>query len=144
MSSHRLAPASKENTKKGPGATLTLPFWAIGIDPPPPAPVHPWSPVGMVDTSSNGLEPIGGDFARTRVGDQFETDLLTFAQVAHARPFDRGDMNKGILAAVIRLYETETFFRIEPLYRTYSHDAPLRCKHGNPTSRREIIANLRF
>jgi hypothetical protein len=65
----------------------------------PSTPVHPRSPVGIIyEASSNGLELIRRHFARARVGDQFETDLLTFAQIVHSSAFKRADVNESILA----------------------------------------------
>ena len=46
---------------------------------------------------------------------------MSLVEIAHAGAFDRADVNKDILAAVIGLNEAEALLAIEPLYRTLRH-----------------------
>jgi hypothetical protein len=52
----------------------------------------------------------------------FVLDHLPFIEGTQARAFNRGDMNEYVLAsAALRLNETITFLRIEPLHRAARH-----------------------
>src|ERR1700741_934217 len=55
------------------------------------------------------------------VGDQLELDLLAFVQALQARALDSADMDKGVLAAVVRLDEAIAFGGVEPLHGSRSH-----------------------
>ena len=66
-------------------------------------------PNGHLQVLSNRLKLFRRQFARPRIGDQLEADLLTFAQIVHSGTFNRADMNEGVLATVIRLNEPVAF-----------------------------------
>jgi hypothetical protein len=61
----------------------------------------------------------GGLFAP--IGDDFVADLCAFSEWAKSGPFDRGDMDKHVLAAAVRLDEAITLGRVEPLHSTCRH-----------------------
>jgi hypothetical protein len=46
---------------------------------------------------------------------------LSLIEAAQPGAFDSADVYEHILAAVIRLDETETFLAVEPLYGSLSH-----------------------
>src|ERR1700733_5509301 len=83
-------------------------------------------PHGYSQVLSNRLKLFRRKFARPRIGDQLEADLLTFAQIVHSGTFNRADMNESVLATVIGLNEAVAFHRIVPLHCAYSHDDPFR------------------
>ena len=59
---------------------------------------------------------ITASFRRDFVG-----NLLTFVQAAKTCALDSADVNENVRTAVVRLDETETFLRVEPLNCTLSH-----------------------
>jgi hypothetical protein len=58
------------------------------------------------------------------IGDYFVADLLTFIEIAHSCAFYRADVNKNILAAIVRLNEAETFLTVKPLHGSRRHGSP--------------------
>jgi hypothetical protein len=76
---------------------------------------------------SLGAELIRRHLARTLVLGELVGDLLTFLEITHASALDGADVDEHVLPAVIRLDETETLGRIEPLDCTGAHDEPF---HG--------------
>ena len=52
--------------------------------------------------------------------------FLTFNQIADARAFDRRDMNKHILRAVLRLNKAVSLLGIEPFYGSDGHCRPFQ------------------
>jgi hypothetical protein len=54
-----------------------------------------------------GAQILSCRLAATAVGDDVERHFLSLVEGAHARAFDRADMNKNILAAAFRLNEAE-------------------------------------
>src|SRR5262249_10194148 len=71
--------------------------------------------------SADHFEIVGCDLAAAPIGDQLELDLLAFVQRAETGALDGADMDEGVLAAVIRLNESEAFGGVEPLNGTCSH-----------------------
>src|SRR5262249_23006704 len=57
----------------------------------------------------------------TAIADDFKLDLLTLIQGRQSGPFHRGDMNKHVLPASLRLDEAVAFRGIEPLYISRCH-----------------------
>src|SRR5699024_3901787 len=51
-----------------------------------------------------------------------EFDILTLGELAVAGGFDRGEVGEDICRTVVRLDESETLFRVEPLHGTCSHN----------------------
>jgi hypothetical protein len=89
---------------------------------PQASPVHPWSRrYGIDQCRSDGAQILGRGFASLSIDDLFEFDLLSLAQPAHPGAFNRADMHENILAAIVRLNETETFLAVEPLYGSSRH-----------------------
>ena len=76
---------------------------------------------------SLGAKLIGRHLARALVLHELEGDLLTFAQIAHASALDGADVDENVLSAIIRLDETKTLGRIEPLDCTDAHNESFRC-----------------
>ena len=68
-----------------------------------------------------GFEVCGGLLAGAPVGLNVIGDPLTLSEAAHPGTLDGADVYEHILAAVIRLNETEAFLAIEPLYGTARH-----------------------
>src|SRR5699024_6841216 len=56
----------------------------------------------------------------THLGVEF--DILTLGELAVAGGFDRGEVGEDICRTVVRLDESETLFRVEPLHGTCSHN----------------------
>jgi hypothetical protein len=77
--------------------------------------------------SSLGAKIVGRHLAGTLVLNELVGDLLTIPEIAHAGTLDCADVDENVLAAVIRLNESETLGRIEPLDCARAHDEPL-CK----------------
>jgi hypothetical protein len=73
---------------------------------------------------SCSLELLSGHLAGPAVASDLEAELLAFLQIAHASALDRGDVDKHILAAVVRLNEAETLGGIEPFYDAGGHEEP--------------------
>jgi hypothetical protein len=74
--------------------------------------------------SAEHFELFGRKLSTSLVGDQFEGDLVAFAQLAQARALDGADMDESVLAAVIRHDKAETFFGVKPLYGSLGHGNP--------------------
>src|ERR1700732_1046812 len=55
------------------------------------------------------------------VRDDVEAHLRAFCQAGGTGPFHRRDMDKHVLAAAVRLNETKTLRRVEPLHRPSRH-----------------------
>jgi hypothetical protein len=69
-------------------------------------PVHPWSrrlALRAVDQTARRLEDLPA-----LIDDDLEFNLPSFVQ--HPGAFNRADMHEHVVAAVVRLNETETFF----------------------------------
>jgi hypothetical protein len=74
--------------------------------------------------SAEHFELFGRKLSASLVRDQFEGDLVAFAQLAQAGALYSADMDEGVLAAVIRHDETETFFGVKPLHGSLGHGNP--------------------
>jgi hypothetical protein len=82
-------------------------------------PVHPWSrsqPSIRQPYRSLSAEIVSRRFAGSPIRNDFEFDLLALVEAMQASAFHRADMHEDILAAIVRLNETETFLTIEPLH----------------------------
>jgi len=55
-----------------------------------------------------GPQTLRRRLARPAIYDNFEGQFLTLLQGAHACPLNRADMDKYVLAAIIRLNKAET------------------------------------
>src|SRR5687768_2299853 len=64
---------------------------------------------------SNRLQVTRRHLATALVAFQLVSDLLALIQAAEAGALDRGDVDKDILVAVLRLNETIAFLGVEPL-----------------------------
>jgi hypothetical protein len=71
--------------------------------------------------TSNGLQVTGGLLSAALVGLHLVRDLLTFNEAGHARALDGGDVDEGILPAVVRLDEAEALLFVEPLNGADAH-----------------------
>src|ERR1700741_5215718 len=91
-------------------------------------PVHRWSGYGSSRCRSNDLQIVRRGLSCLSIGDNVESDLLPLIEETHASAFDRTDMHKDILAAIIRLNEAEAFLVIEPLHGSFCHIALLSDK----------------
>jgi hypothetical protein len=65
----------------------------------------------------------GRGLACSAISDKLEKELLSLIEANHAGAFDRADMHEDVLAAVIRLDESEALLAVEPLYSSCSHIA---------------------
>jgi hypothetical protein len=63
----------------------------------------------------------GRGLACSAISDKLEKELLSLIEANHAGAFDRADMHEDVLAAVIRLDESEALLAVEPLYSSCSH-----------------------
>ena len=61
------------------------------------------------------------DLAVARIASRIVLHLLTFTQAADAGAFQRGDMDKDILLAVVRLNEAEAFLIVVEFHYTRIH-----------------------
>ena len=73
---------------------------------------------------SGSAELACGHLARLVVALEFEADLLTFYDLAHAGAFDGGNVDEHVLAAVVRLDEAEALGGIEPFNCASGHNEP--------------------
>src|SRR5215472_1423499 len=87
---------------------------------------------GLVCDASERGEPIGRRLAGTTILRQFVGNLLAFTQGLHASALDRADMHEYVLAALIRLNESVTLLRVEPLDRSSAHSF---CPSGRAIAR---------
>jgi hypothetical protein len=67
------------------------------------------------DAGSDGAQIIRRRLSGPTVGNDVERNLLALIETLHAGAFDRADMHKDVLAAIIRLNEAEAFLAVEPL-----------------------------
>src|SRR5712691_8838541 len=85
-------------------------------------PVDWWSKrYGYRSCRLDGAQVLSGGLASPAVCDNLERDLLPLAEGAHARAFDRADMNEDIFTAVFRLNEAEALLVIKPLHGSRVH-----------------------
>ncbi len=77
---------------------------------------------GSLERRSRGAQIIRGGFARSSIGHDLKRDLLSLVETVQSGAFDRADMHENILAAIIRLDETEAFLAVEPLYGSLRHE----------------------
>jgi hypothetical protein len=85
------------------------------------------------DTDLSVLEIASGHLARLVVALEVEADLLAFDEFAHSGALDGGDVNEGVVAAIIRLNEAEAFGGIEPFNCASGHDdEPFRSNIEEP------------
>src|SRR5476651_1992074 len=68
--------------------------------------------LGRLEVHGRRPAALGGDF----VG-----DLLALVQAVHSRALDGADMDEHVLAAVVRLDESETLGGVEPLDGAFGH-----------------------
>jgi hypothetical protein len=71
---------------------------------------------------SDGAQIFRRRLAPPSIRHNLERDLLSLAETAHPGAFDRADVHENILAAVIRLNETEALLLIEPLHGSLRHE----------------------
>jgi hypothetical protein len=70
---------------------------------------------------SGGAQIVSRRLAGSSIWDEVERELLPFIEGAQAGALDSTDMNEDVLAAVIRLNETESLLNVEPLYSSRAH-----------------------
>src|SRR5262249_42748019 len=69
---------------------------------------------------------------------QFEADLLSFVQIAHAGSLDGRNVHKHILRPVLRLNEPVALLAVEPLHGSDRHRRPSEIKWPPPGRRRRV------
>jgi hypothetical protein len=70
---------------------------------------------------SDGAQIVGGRLAGPGIGYNLEGDLLSPVEGTHSCTFDRPDVHENILAAILRLNETEASLAVEPLHDSLRH-----------------------
>jgi hypothetical protein len=75
--------------------------------------------------SSDNFEVVRRHLAALGIGDELEAHLLTIAQIAYSRALDGADMDKGVIAAIVRCNEPETLLGIEPFHGSRNHEETL-------------------
>jgi len=63
-------------------------------------------------------------FASLAIGYNLIRDLLPLVETVHSRSLDGTDVNKHILASIIRLNEAEALLAVKPLHGSFGH---VRC-----------------
>jgi len=71
--------------------------------------------------TSGGLEVRRGRLVRAPVGRHVEAEALALVERAHAGLLDRADVHEHVATTVIRLDESVTLLRVEPLHCSRSH-----------------------
>jgi hypothetical protein len=71
----------------------------------------------------DSLQIVRRGLACPSIRDNVESDLLSLVEDTQASAFDRADVHEDILAAIIRLNETEAFLVTEPLHGSFCHTA---------------------
>src|SRR4051794_19753667 len=91
-------------------------------------PVHPWSKQRRWDCGSlRGAQIFSSRLAGPAICNDFKRNLLPFVEGIHAGAFNGADMNEDILAALVRLNESEALLAVKPLHSSRRHgDRPLR------------------
>src|SRR5580704_11810932 len=75
---------------------------------------------------SDAAKLIGGSLAGSLVLRELVRQLLAFVQARHPGALNRADVNKHILAAVVRLNEAITLLGVEPLHGSSAHALSFR------------------
>ena len=78
---------------------------------------------GSARCRSDSLQIVRRELACPSIGNNVESDLLSLVEGTHASTFNRADVHKDILAAIIRLDKAETFLAIEELHGPLRHIA---------------------
>src|SRR5688572_4234442 len=85
-------------------------------------PVHPWSKRhGCSHSRLDGAQIVRRRLAGLAIGNHVIGDLLALVEGAQASAFDRADVNEDVLAAILRLNETEALLAVEPLNGARAH-----------------------
>jgi hypothetical protein len=74
-------------------------------------------------------EILSADLAPHLVSLGLEVDLLALSETPKTSPLDRADVNEHILAAVVRLNESEALLAVEPLHSTCRHFSSPKSTH---------------
>jgi hypothetical protein len=64
---------------------------------------------------SGGAQIVRRGLSRPSIGNNLERDLLPFIEAVHPGAFDRADVHEDVIAAFIRLNESETLLAVKPL-----------------------------
>jgi hypothetical protein len=75
----------------------------------------------MVRAPSDGAQIVSRGLPGPAIGDNLKREPLSLIEAAHPGAFDSADVHEHVLAAVIRLDETEAFLAVEPLYDSLRH-----------------------
>jgi hypothetical protein len=71
------------------------------------------------------VQIVGRGLAGPTIDDNLERDLLSYVEVMHSCTFDGPDVHENILAASLRLNETEASLGVEPLHGSLRHETHL-------------------
>jgi hypothetical protein len=63
---------------------------------------------------SGGAQIIRRGFSCPSIGNDLERDLLPLIEAVHSGAFDRADVDEDVVAAFIRLNESEAFLAVKP------------------------------
>lgn len=80
---------------------------------------------GRTPHSAQKLEIVRGHFSAFAVGDELEAHLLTFLQISNASSLDSADMDKGVIAAIVRRDKAEALLGVKPFHGSRSHKETL-------------------
>src|SRR5262249_30640212 len=75
--------------------------------------------------SLHGFEIVRRRLAGLAIHHDFERNALTFPELAQAGAFHGADMDEHVLAAALRLNESITLLRVEPLDGAVIHESLL-------------------
>ena len=70
---------------------------------------------------SNGAQIGRRGLPSLAIGNNLESDFLSLVEAVQAGAFDRADVDKDILAAIIRLDKAEALLAVEPLHGSLRH-----------------------
>src|SRR5690242_4186614 len=94
--------------------------------------------VGQPGPSRHEIQPFGSGFFQVTgrrlaaIRNEIEAELLAFAEAAHSRTFDGGDVDEHVLGAIIWLDEAVALLGVEPFYCSDRHSFPLIVRVAAP------------
>ena len=78
-----------------------------------------------VHRGSGGAQVLCRGLAGLAIGNNLERDFLSLVEAVHPGAFDRADVDKNVLAAIIRLDEAEALLAVKPFHGSFASCNPL-------------------